>query len=56
MDEARLAKAKKKLREGYKEASTAKEKRKIQVIEATPANGRPAPVSSCTTMSSSRGK
>jgi hypothetical protein len=55
MDEARLAKAKKKLREGYKEASTAKEKRKIQVIEATPAKGRTAPVSYCTTMSS-RGK
>jgi hypothetical protein len=36
-------------------ASTAKEKRKIQVIEATPAKGRPAPVSSCTTKSS-RGK
>jgi hypothetical protein len=55
MDEARLAKARKKLHEGYKEASTAKEKRKIQVIEATSAKGWRAPVSSCTTMSS-RGK
>ncbi|CAN6290047.1 unnamed protein product [Urochloa humidicola] len=41
-DEARLARAKMKLHEGYKEASTVKEKRKIQVIDA-PGMGRPRP-------------
>ncbi|CAO2045149.1 unnamed protein product [Urochloa humidicola] len=41
-DEARLARAKMRLHDGYKAASTVKEKRKIQVI-ATPGMGRPRP-------------
>ncbi|CAN6243651.1 unnamed protein product [Urochloa humidicola] len=41
-DEARLARAKMRLHDGYKAASTVKEKRKIQVI-ATPGKGRPRP-------------
>uniref|UniRef100_K3ZDU9 TFIIS N-terminal domain-containing protein n=1 Tax=Setaria italica TaxID=4555 RepID=K3ZDU9_SETIT len=39
-DEARLARAKVRLHEGYKEASTVKEKRKIQVIAAAPGKRR----------------
>ncbi|CAL5083129.1 unnamed protein product [Urochloa decumbens] len=46
-DEARLARAKMRLHEGYKEASTVKEKRKIQVI-AAPGKGRPRPSLRCT--------
>ncbi|CAO2185947.1 unnamed protein product [Urochloa humidicola] len=41
-DEARLVRAKMRLHEGYKEASTVKEKRKIQII-AAPGKGRPHP-------------
>ncbi|CAO2174867.1 unnamed protein product [Urochloa humidicola] len=41
-DEARLARAKIRLHEGYKEASTVKENRKIQIIAAA-GKGRPHP-------------
>ncbi|CAN6288436.1 unnamed protein product [Urochloa humidicola] len=54
-DEARLARAKMRLHEGYKEASTVKEKRKIQVITA-PGKGRPRPSQVRCTAAGGRGE
>ncbi|CAL5049557.1 unnamed protein product [Urochloa decumbens] len=54
-DEARLARAKMWLHEGYKEASTLKEKRKIQVI-AAPGKGRPRPIQVRCTAAGGTGK
>ncbi|CAL5049767.1 unnamed protein product [Urochloa decumbens] len=54
-DEARLARAKMRLHEGYKEASTLKEKRKIQVI-AAPGKGRPRPIQVRCTAAGGTGK
>ncbi|CAL4916238.1 unnamed protein product [Urochloa decumbens] len=54
-DEARLTRAKMRLHVGYKEASTLKEKRKIQVI-AEPGKGRPRPSQVRCTAASGTGK